>query len=158
MRFSSERDIITYLRCPHALRGRRSGRNDTQELRVDRTANRVLPVHRLVDNRSVTADLADNPVLCFHPSRNRLAAVISSRGGDFNGISRLDRAGSRLVLSRSINCRTEPPVDLCRDFTMTVIQIIAGTGFVRIIAVNGHIATVKVIHALVLCPYSIRAF
>ena len=38
---------------------------------------------------------------------------------------------------------------------MTVIQIITGAGLVCIIPVNGHVATVQVVHALVLVrrPY-----
>ena len=67
----------------------------------------------------------------------------------FAGFDSVDHfAGGRFILCRLFDRGAQAAVDFGRDFAVAVIQIITRTSLVCIIAVNGHIAPVQVIHTV----------
>ena len=146
-----EHNGIAYLRSPSRLRGRRSSVHHGKVLCVDRATNSVPAVLRLVNDGSIAYDLTDNPILRFDPSGDSLAAVVDGIGSELHDVPNLDGTrffGGRLRLDLG-RC-AEFGVDLCGNVSVSLVEICTGTRLVRIVSVNGHVTTVKVIHALVL--------
>ena len=67
----------------------------------------------------------------------------------FAGFDSVDHfASGRFILCRLFSTGAQAAVDFGCDFTVAVIQVVARTSLVCIIAVNGHIAPVQVIHTV----------
>lgn len=66
------------------------------------------------------------------------------------GLDAVERLGLLLRFRLGGVCRSEALVDLGRDFPVPVVEVIARAALVRVVAVDGHVAAVEVVDALVL--------
>ena len=110
-------------------------------------------------NLVILADLHDVRIeaFLFQLRRERCCVVLLLKRSKLDAVKVL-RVALRLLLRLLFLCRNaQPPVYLRRDLAVPVIQIIAGARLVRVIPVNGHIAPVLVVYAVVLActPYQL---